>query len=183
MTPTPSATTIPARLTASELAAVIGRQVSEIRAVLTARGEPDGPDDILAGDLAVSVAGVLGHRVAVEPRDLALELLYRGEAHPEGEDDPLPSRVQRLVEGVRSQAEDLDQEIEAASQHWSVARMPMIDRAILRLGLWELRNDPDTPTAVVVSEAVRLANTYSTGRSGAFVNGVLATLARSARPE
>jgi N utilization substance protein B len=88
-----------------------------------------------------------------------------------------------MVSGVVGDAESLDTEIEEASEHWSVARMPLIDRAILRLGLWELRNEPGTPTSVVVSEAVRLANTYSTGRSGSFVNGVLATLARSVRPE
>jgi N utilization substance protein B len=88
-----------------------------------------------------------------------------------------------MVTGVTAEAESLDHDIEAASQHWAVARMPLLDRAILRLGLWELRNDPDTPTAVVVSEAVRLANTYSTGRSGAFINGVLATLAKSTRSE
>jgi N utilization substance protein B len=59
--------------------------------------------------------------------------------------------------------------------------MPLIDRAILRLALWELKNDPETPTAVIVSEAVRLANTYSTSRSGSFVNGVLGTLAKTLR--
>jgi N utilization substance protein B len=55
--------------------------------------------------------------------------------------------------------------------------MPVVDRAILRLGLYELRHEPETPVAVVVSEAVRLAKTYSTEKSGAFVNGVLAALA------
>jgi N utilization substance protein B len=59
--------------------------------------------------------------------------------------------------------------------------MPVIDRSILRLGLFELRHGRETPTAVVVSEAVRLAKTYSTERSGAFVNGVLASLARTTR--
>jgi N utilization substance protein B len=59
--------------------------------------------------------------------------------------------------------------------------MPVIDRSILRLGLFELRHGRGVPTAVVVSEAVRLAKTYSTERSGAFVNGVLATLARAPR--
>jgi N utilization substance protein B len=60
--------------------------------------------------------------------------------------------------------------------------MPVVDRSILRLGLFELMHEPNVPTAVIVSEAVRLARTYSTERSGSFVNGVLATLARSARP-
>ena len=49
------------------------------------------------------------------------------------------------------------------------------------IGLYELTEAPDVPTAVVVSEAVRLANTYSTERSGSFVNGVLAALARETR--
>ena len=57
--------------------------------------------------------------------------------------------------------------------------MPAVDRAVLRLALFELRHS-DTPVGVVISEAVELAKKYSTGRSGAFVNGVLASLAASA---
>jgi transcription antitermination protein NusB len=60
--------------------------------------------------------------------------------------------------------------------------MPVIDRSILRIGLFELRYEKGLPTAVIVAEAVRLARTYSTERSGSFVNGVLASLARSSRP-
>jgi N utilization substance protein B len=59
--------------------------------------------------------------------------------------------------------------------------MPVIDRSILRIGLYELLEEEDVPTAVIVSEAVRLAKTYSTERSGSFVNGVLATLANEVR--
>lgn len=117
-----------------------------------------------------------------EPRDLALERLYELDSRVEevsGED--LPPRAARMVSGVSEQRESLDHKIEEASENWSIARMPMIDRAILRLSLWELENDPGTPTAVIVSEAVRLAETYSTARSGSFVNGVLASLARSVR--
>lgn len=116
-----------------------------------------------------------------EPRDLALEALYQAEITGDSSDfDDLTGRVGFLVNGVREHKEELDNEIESASEHWSVARMPVVDRSILRLGLFELRHSRDTPAAVVVSEAVRLAKTYSTERSGAFVNGVLATLARSA---
>ncbi len=64
-----------------------------------------------------------------------------------------------------------------------MARMPPVDRAILRLGLYELRFEKGTPMAVVVSEAVRLAKMYSTERSGAFVNGILSKLAVVERPE
>jgi N utilization substance protein B len=55
--------------------------------------------------------------------------------------------------------------------------MPPIDRNILRIALWELEHRPETPVAVIISEAVRLAKVYSTERSGGFVNGVLAKLA------
>ncbi len=54
--------------------------------------------------------------------------------------------------------------------------MPPVDRNVLRLALWEVRHRPGTPVAVVIAEAVRLAKTYSTARSGGFVNGVLARL-------
>ncbi|MGH8948728.1 MAG: transcription antitermination factor NusB [Acidimicrobiia bacterium] len=117
-----------------------------------------------------------------EPRDLALQALYQAEIAGNDSDlGELTGRVGTLVRGVLEHKEELDNEIESASEHWSVARMPVIDRSILRLGLFELRHVRDTPTAVVVSEAVRLAKTYSTERSGSFVNGVLASLARSAR--
>jgi N utilization substance protein B len=117
-----------------------------------------------------------------EPRDVALQALYQAEISGDtSEFDELAGRVGFLVRGVLDHKEELDNEIESASEHWSVARMPVIDRSILRLGLFELRHGRETPTAVVVSEAVRLAKTYSTERSGAFVNGVLASLARTTR--
>ncbi|HEY5889218.1 MAG TPA: transcription antitermination factor NusB [Acidimicrobiia bacterium] len=117
-----------------------------------------------------------------EPRDLALERLYELDSRiEEVVVDDLPPRAARMVLGVSEQREMLDHKIEDASENWSIARMPMIDRAILRLSLWELENEPGTPTAVIVSEAVRLAGTYSTARSGSFVNGVLAALAKSVR--
>ncbi|HJR91576.1 MAG TPA: transcription antitermination factor NusB [Acidimicrobiia bacterium] len=119
----------------------------------------------------------------LEPRDLALQTLYQldrsGEAGPlEG----LPAKARRLVEGVIARTAELDPSIESASEHWTVDRMPVVDRAILRLGLYELRHERDTPAAVIVNEAVRLAKTYSTQRSGSFVNGVLASLASTERP-
>jgi transcription antitermination factor NusB len=113
-----------------------------------------------------------------EPRDLAVEALYeidrsRLAEAPTG----LPHKAYRLVKGVLSHLEELDAAIDGVSEHWRIDRMPVIDKAILRLGLFELRYEPDTPTAVVVSEAVRLAKLFSTEKSGSFVNGILATLA------
>lgn len=61
--------------------------------------------------------------------------------------------------------------------------MARVDRTIIRIGLYELRHQPDTPLGVVLNEAVELAKRYSTEQSGAFVNGVLAALAREERPD
>lgn len=171
---------IPARITASELAERIGRDLNEVRAALTARGEPDAPEEVLSADLATSVARSLGKTAIVESRDLALERLYEYEAR--GEIDPdSGGRAGAIVQGVVSELDELDELIESVAEHWSVARMPVVDRNIIRIGLYELLSDPDTPTAVVISEAVRLANTYSTEKSSSFVNGVLATLSKTIR--
>lgn len=171
---------VPARITAAQLAAAIGRDLEDVRSILSAEGREVAPDEVFGADVAISAAGELGVRVTVEPRDLALECLYEYET--KGELDPdVGGRAGAIVEGVVSDVEDLDAMIESVSEHWSVARMPLIDRNILRIGLHELRSDDATPTAVVVSEAVRLAQTYSTEKSPAFVNGVLATLAKTIR--
>src|SRR5690606_14597427 len=90
-------------------------------------------------------------------------------------------RAGDIVTGVLDRLEELDSRIESVAQHWTVSRMPVIDRNVLRIALHELENDPAVPTAVIVSEAVRLASTYSTERSAAFVNGVLSSLARTVR--
>ena len=183
MSPDPaSPMTIPARVTVEELATALVLDIAEVQAALSARNEPSTPHDVVGAEVALEVARVLGVSLSIEPRDLALETLYQveigGEA-PHGAE--MKGRVGFLVKGVLEHREDLDHEIESASEHWSVARMPIVDRTILRLGLFELRHSKDTPTAVVVSEAVRLAGTYSTERSGSFVNGVLASLARAVR--
>jgi len=66
---------------------------------------------------------------------------------------------------------------------WAMDRMPVVDRALLRMGTFELLAHGDVPTAVVISEAVDLATQYSTDESGRFVNGVLAAIAAEVRGE
>ena len=118
-----------------------------------------------------------------EPRARALEALYQADLREVP--DPavgLGGRARRYVAGVWKDREGLDRRLESVSERWPVRRMPVVDRAILRLALYELLHEP-TPTAVVIDEAVELAKRYSTRGSGAFVNGILATLAGQVRPE
>ena len=79
-----------------------------------------------------------------------------------------------LVEGIASEQLAVDAAIESAAQGWTVARMPAVDRAILRIGAYEILYAPDVPSGVAISEAVELATSLSTDESPAFVNGVLA---------
>jgi len=124
--------------------------------------------------------------VSLEAREQAVQVLYQmdmtgAEEIPEGVE--MTTRTRRLVEGVIAHRQEIDRILETMARHWSVERMPAVDRAVLRLGVYELRHRPDVPTAVVVSEAVKLAKAYSTEKSGRFVNGVLAAIARSERGE
>lgn len=82
-----------------------------------------------------------------------------------------------LVEGVRANADVIDAAINEASRDWTLDRMPMVDRAILRLGTFEIAFCDEVPNAVAISEAVQLATDLSTDESPAFVNGVLGAVA------
>jgi transcription antitermination protein NusB len=86
-----------------------------------------------------------------------------------------------LVGGVEDQQEVIDNLISTHSKGWTLARMPAVDRAVLRLAICELQARPDTPTAVIIDEAVELAKRFSTDDSGRFVNGMLSSIARKVR--
>lgn len=79
----------------------------------------------------------------------------------------------RIVLGVHEDQAELDALIAEHSANWRVARLAVTDRIILRMGAWELRNEADTPPAVVLDEAVELARAFGTDDSPSFVNGVL----------
>lgn len=95
----------------------------------------------------------------------------------DGDDPPAPFSV-TLLEGIAHRTPELDALIATYARGWSIERMPVVDRNLLRLGLWELVAS-DVPVAVVIDEAVELANELSTPDSGRFINGVLAAVARS----
>ena len=121
-------------------------------------------------------------------RERVLGLLYEAEAREVdlldlvGRQDlpPTPLAVE-LIEGVATHAEAIDALLDEVAVDWSVPRMAPVDRAILRLAVYELAHRSQVPAAVVLNEAVELANLYSTASSGRFVNGILATVARRLR--
>ena len=86
-----------------------------------------------------------------------------------------------LVEGVAAHQQRLDAVIAAHAKGWTIARMPTIDRTVLRIAAFELAERADVPVAVVIDEAVDLAKRFSTDDSGRFVNGVLSAIAPELR--
>jgi N utilization substance protein B len=87
-----------------------------------------------------------------------------------------------LVRGVRGHQEELDAYISRYSEHWRLERMAAIDRAILRLALFELLHCPEVPPKVVVNEAVELGKRFGAENSGAFINGILDSFLKALRP-
>jgi N utilization substance protein B len=121
-----------------------------------------------------------------EGRELALKLLYREEltgvadlSIPDMEE--MKTRAVEfalmLADGVRDNISDIDESIIRTSEHWDIRRMGIVDRTILRIGVFELLNRPDTSVAVVINEAVELARRYSSEDCGRFVNGILDRIA------
>ncbi len=92
-------------------------------------------------------------------------------------DPPVPPYAIDLVEGVFTHRGEIDRIISSIAEGWTLARMPAIDRNVLRLGAYELLYNSDVPEGVAVSEAVDLAGRLSTDESAAFVNGVLSKVA------
>ena len=90
-----------------------------------------------------------------------------------GMESALPQYSVELVEGVVAQRPTIDELITTYSHGWNLERMPAVDRAILRLGAWEILFNDDVPDAVAVDEAVELARELSTDDSPSFVNGLL----------
>src|SRR6266508_4495203 len=89
-------------------------------------------------------------------------------------DPPLNPYTVSLVEGVAAHRERIDELLSTYSVGWTLDRMPVVDRNILRLGTYELLWEYDVPDPVAVSEAVAMARALSTDESPTFVNGLLA---------
>ena len=111
-----------------------------------------------------------------EQRDIdALRLLRERVERPLVE-SPVPQYAVDLVEGVIAHRERIDELLETYSNGWTLERMPAVDRALLRIGTWEILWNEEVPDAVAIDEAVDLAAELSTDDSPSFVNGLLARL-------
>ena len=119
-------------------------------------------------------------------RELALQFLYqvdllgdeaRGELSAflrmEERDAETCRFAKRLVEGALTEAQRIDDEIQAVAQNWHISRMAVIDRNVLRIATYELLECEDIPPKVAINEAIELGKRYSTQNSGAFINGIL----------
>jgi N utilization substance protein B len=84
----------------------------------------------------------------------------------------------QLVRGVVAALPEIDRILEGASEHWRLDRMPVVDRNLLRLGVYELTAAEATPYRVTLNEAIELAKLYGSEDSPSFINGVLDRVAR-----
>ncbi|MCU0571979.1 MAG: transcription antitermination factor NusB [Syntrophobacteraceae bacterium] len=119
-------------------------------------------------------------------REIALKILYQidmtgaalADVLPvfyEHFDAPPPLRpfAEQLVLGVCTHREEIDRRIMSTSEHWRLERMPVVDRNVLRMAVFEMLFCPDIPPKVSINEAIDLAKSYGSEDSGAFINGIL----------
>lgn len=119
-------------------------------------------------------------------REIALKILYQidmtggtpADVLPvfyEHFDAPPPLRpfAEQLVLGVYTHREEIDRRIMSASEHWRLERMPVVDRNVLRMAVFEMLFCPDIPPKVSINEAIDLAKSYGSEDSGSFINGIL----------
>ncbi len=124
-------------------------------------------------------------------RELALQMLFLVDMNPDVDgdtilhmiqeriDDPDVSRFSwQLFSGTQSHTEEIDAAITAVAKNWSIKRMAATDRNLLRLGCFELQH-LDTPSSVVINEAIDLAKKFGAENSASFVNGILDQLKTS----
>jgi transcription antitermination protein NusB len=96
-----------------------------------------------------------------------------GEAAEEEVAEPIRSLAVRLADGTVEHLAAIDPLIEGCSEHWRLARMPVVDRIVLRLATYELLHEREAPPAFVINEALELTRRFSTPDAVRFVNGVL----------
>jgi len=86
--------------------------------------------------------------------------------------------TEKLVQGAVENKEPIDEQIDLAAAKWTIQRMPLLDRNILRIAIYEILYESDIPVSVSINEAVELAKIYGTPDSSKFINGVLGNIAK-----
>jgi N utilization substance protein B len=104
--------------------------------------------------------------------DAVIDSYWSGGLGPAEDDPDVRCFAERLARGVATDRARIDELIRAGSEHWRIERMAAVDRNVLRLALFELLDELETPAAVILDEAVDLAKFFGGEGSGAFVNGV-----------
>ena len=105
----------------------------------------------------------------------------QGAAQDRQNQDAIFDYAETLVRGVTGELSTLDARLQNLSEGWKLERMPNLDRALLRIGAWEILHNPDVPNEVAISEAVNLASELSTDESPKFINGILARLSKGSQ--
>ena len=128
-------------------------------------------------------------------RKRALDILYSADVRGDSINEALAAESARadadpkrsnswgyardIVVGITEHGDEIDELIETYAQGWTIGRMPAVDRAIVRIGIWELLFNEEVPDAVAISEAVESATVLSTDDSAGFINGLLGTIAQT----
>jgi len=84
--------------------------------------------------------------------------------------------AREIVLGVQENLPEIDELIETYAQGWTITRMPAVDRALIRIGIWEVQFNPEVPDSAAIAEAVESATVHSTDDSARFINGLLARI-------
>ena len=94
----------------------------------------------------------------------------------------LPEYSRMLIQGLDKHIAEIDECLSASSDNWSLDRMPLVDRCILRLAIYEMRYVENVPVSVTINEAIELAHEFGgEDGSGSFVNGILGKIARNGK--
>ena len=125
-------------------------------------------EEILIDRLDQSIMQSIGGEIA----------LYAGKL-----DEQQTAYIVEVVKGVAAHLPELDALIEQNARGWSMQRISRMTIAVLRLAIYEMKYVSDVPVGAAINEAVELVKTYESDEAGAFVNGILGTMARALDPE
>ena len=131
-------------------------------------------------------------------REAALQMLYQCEVGKAGAyesiatywpsrdaagemSEPLREFANRVVRGTLDRQEEIDRMLAMHAQNWRVERMAVIDRLVLRIAVYEMLHESQTPSKVIINEAIELARSFSGEDAVAFVNGVLDAVRKELR--